>query len=86
MVGLELRSFWLAKGLLVAAAVVVLAVVMVLAAVSTVIHKGLLRRRNQVDDAWTQVDVQLRRRSDLIPSLVERPMAMPGMSGGPWRR
>jgi len=32
---------------------------------------GLVRRRNQVDDAWSQIDVQLKRRHDLIPNLVE---------------
>jgi LemA protein len=34
-------------------------------------YNGLVRRRNQVDNAWGQVDVQLRRRYDLIPNLVE---------------
>lgn len=33
-------------------------------------YNGLVRRRNQVDNAWAQVDVQLRRRYDLIPNLV----------------
>ena len=32
---------------------------------------GLVRRRNQVDNAWAQIDVQLKRRHDLIPNLVE---------------
>ncbi len=36
-----------------------------------VVCGGLVRRRNQVDDAWRQVDVSLRRRSELVPSLVE---------------
>jgi LemA protein len=35
-----------------------------------VAYNGLVRRRNQVDNAWAQVDVQLRRRYDLIPNLV----------------
>lgn len=34
-------------------------------------YNGLVRRRNQVDNAWSQVDVQLKRRLDLIPNLVE---------------
>ncbi|MGW6705363.1 LemA family protein [Streptomyces sp. NPDC054956] len=34
-------------------------------------YNGLVRRRNQVDNAWAQVDVQLKRRYDLIPNLVE---------------
>jgi len=35
------------------------------------IYNGLVRRRNQVDNAWSQIDVQLKRRHDLIPNLVE---------------
>ena len=34
-------------------------------------YNGLVRRRNQVDNAWSQIDVQLKRRLDLIPNLVE---------------
>jgi LemA protein len=59
------------KGLLVAAAVVVLAVVVVGLALSVVSYNGLVRRREQVDSAWSQVDMELRRRSELIPNLVE---------------
>jgi LemA protein len=53
------------------AAVVVLAVVVVVLVSSVLVYNGLVRRRDQVDDAWNQIDIQLRRRSDLIPSLVE---------------
>jgi LemA protein len=35
------------------------------------VYNGLVRRRNQVDNAWGQIDVQLKRRYDLIPNLVE---------------
>jgi LemA protein len=59
------------KGLLVTAALVALAVCAVLVIVSVLIYNGLVRRRNQVDSAWSQIDVQLRRRHDLIPNLVE---------------
>ena len=46
-------------------------VVLVLLLVSVVwAYNGLVRRRNQADNAWAQVDVQLRRRYDLIPNLV----------------
>jgi len=34
-------------------------------------YNGLVRRRNQVKNAWAQIDVQLKRRYDLIPNLVE---------------
>ena len=53
------------------AALLVLAVVVALLVVSVLIYNGLVRRRNQVDSAWSQMDVQRRRRYDLIPNLVE---------------
>jgi LemA protein len=34
-------------------------------------YNKLVRQRNQVDAAWAQIDVQLKRRYDLIPNLVE---------------
>jgi LemA protein len=59
------------KGLPVTAALIVLAVVVVVVVVSVVVYNGLVRRRNQVESAWNQMDVQRRRRYDLIPNLVE---------------
>lgn len=35
------------------------------------IYNNLVRLRNQVKNAWSQIDVQLKRRHDLIPNLVE---------------
>ena len=35
------------------------------------LYNGLVRLRNQVKEAWAQVDVQLKRRFDLIPNLME---------------
>ena len=49
--------------------VIVIVVVVALGLWST--FNGLVRRRNQVDNAWSQIDVQLKRRHDLIPNLVE---------------
>ena len=47
-------------------------VVIVLLAVSIIaIYNSLVSRRNEVDNAWSQIDVQLKRRLDLIPNLVE---------------
>lgn len=43
--------------------------VVILAAV--VMYNGLVSMRNRVDNAWAQIDVQLKRRHDLIPNLVE---------------
>jgi LemA protein len=34
-------------------------------------YNSLIRLRNQVKNAWAQIDVQLKRRHDLIPNLVE---------------
>ena len=50
--------------------VVAIAVVLTLAFVAAAFN-GLVRRRNRVDAAWSQIDVQLKRRYDLIPNLVE---------------
>ncbi|MFQ5522375.1 MAG: LemA family protein [Acidimicrobiia bacterium] len=43
----------------------------VLALAFVVIYNGLVRDRNRVDNGWSQVEVQLQRRYDLIPNLVE---------------
>lgn len=50
---------------------IVLAVVALLVVFVIITYNGLVRRRNQVDNAWSQVDVQLKRRLDLVPNLVE---------------
>ena len=53
-------------------AVIVIVVLIVVALGFTLLaFNGLVRRRNQVDNAWSQIDVQLKRRYDLIPNLVE---------------
>ena len=50
----------------------VILVVIALIAVSIVaMYNSLVGRRNEVDNAWSQIDVQLKRRLDLIPNLVE---------------
>jgi LemA protein len=59
------------KGLPVTTTLIVVAIVVVVLVVSVLIYNGLVRRRNQVDNAWSQIDVQLKRRYDLIPNLVE---------------
>ena len=35
------------------------------------LYNGLIRLKNQVKNSWAQIDVQLKRRNDLIPNLVE---------------
>ena len=51
---------------LVIVAIVVLVVLWVVA-----IYNRLVRSRNRVDNAWAQIEVQLKRRWDLIPNLIE---------------
>jgi len=50
---------------------VILVIVAVLLAIFVGTYNGLVRRRNQVKNAWAQIDVQLKRRYDLVPNLVE---------------
>lgn len=53
-------------------AVIVIIVLIIVAVGFTILaYNGLVRRRNQVDTAWSQIDVELKRRYDLIPNLVE---------------
>ncbi|MEY3589380.1 MAG: Protein LemA, partial [Actinomycetota bacterium] len=49
-------------------ALIVLAVIVV---IGVLLYNSLIQRRNRVDNAWSQIDVQLKRRLDLIPNLVE---------------
>src|SRR3954469_1099669 len=52
--------------------VIVLVVIVVLLLILLVaIYNRLVRLRNRAENSWAQVDVQLRRRYDLIPNLVE---------------
>jgi LemA protein len=50
---------------------VIVAIVLLLAILVVVLYNRLVRLRNRAENAWAQVDVQLRRRYDLIPNLVE---------------
>ena len=51
--------------------IIVLVVVVLLVLYLVAAYNGLIRGRNQVENAWSQIDVQLKRRIDLIPNLVE---------------
>ena len=53
------------------AVIVIVVLVVVIVGLAVLAFNGLVRRRNQVDNAWSQIDVQLKRRYDLIPNLVE---------------
>ena len=50
---------------------VILGIVVLLVLILVGIYNGLVRARNQVKNAWAQIDVQLKRRFDLIPNLME---------------
>jgi LemA protein len=51
--------------------IVVGVIVLLIVVVLVVMYNGLVRQRNRIDNAWSQIDVQLKRRYDLIPNLVE---------------
>src|SRR3989344_4854116 len=46
-------------------------VLAVLVVVAIGLYNSLIRSRNRVDEAWSDIEVQLKRRYDLIPNLVE---------------
>jgi LemA protein len=50
---------------------IVLVIVIVIVAVLVGIYNGLVTRRNRIDEALGQIEVQLKRRHDLIPNLVQ---------------
>jgi LemA protein len=50
---------------------IVLGVVVLLVLYVVLTYNGLVRLRNRVEAAWAQIDVQLKRRYDIIPILVE---------------
>ena len=49
---------------------ILLIVIAIIALFLVFIYNGLVRLRNMVDEAWNQISVQLKRRHDLIPNLV----------------
>jgi LemA protein len=53
------------------ASLVLLIILVAIAGWAMLSYNGLVSLRNQVQNAWRQIDVQLRRRHDLIPNLVE---------------
>ncbi|MEI7617887.1 MAG: LemA family protein [Actinomycetota bacterium] len=53
------------------ALLIVIGLIALLVIFGIVLYNGLVRRRNTVENAWSQIDVQLKRRIDLIPNLVE---------------
>jgi LemA protein len=53
-------------------ALIVIAVIVVLAVLYFIVKRNsIIAERNRVDEAWSGIDVQLKRRHDLVPNLVE---------------
>jgi LemA protein len=50
--------------------IVVIVVIVLIGLWVVWLYNGLIRKRNRVDNAWAQVEVQLKRRHDLVPNLV----------------
>ncbi len=50
---------------------IVIGLVVVLGLAFILIRNGIIASRNRVDEAWSGIDVQLKRRHDLVPNLVE---------------
>src|SRR5437867_1682747 len=50
---------------------IVIIVLVVIVLFLVVAYNGLVRRRTRTQEAWSQIDVELKRRHDLIPNLVE---------------
>ena len=50
--------------------IIIIAIVVVIVVLVVGIYNGLVTRRNRIDEAFAQIDVQLKRRHDLIPNLV----------------
>ena len=53
------------------AVIIVVAIAVVLIVFIIALYNKLVKLRNMVDNAWAQIDVQLQRRLDLIPNVVE---------------
>ena len=51
--------------------IIIIVVVVLLILFFIAQYNGLVRLRNRIDNAWSQIDVQLKRRHDLIPNLIE---------------
>jgi LemA protein len=50
---------------------VILGIIVLLVLFLVLTYNGMVKARNKVDEAWSGIDVQLKRRHDLIPNLVE---------------
>lgn len=51
--------------------IIVIALIVIVVAIYISMYNGLQRAKVNTDESWSQIDVQLKRRNDLIPNLVE---------------
>jgi LemA protein len=67
----ELRPQQFEEPPVIVAVIIIIVVLVLLIGFVVMQYNGLVKLRNLVDNAWAQIDVQLKRRTDLIPNLVE---------------
>jgi LemA protein len=53
------------------AVIIIVVIVVILALFLVATYNGMVKGRNKVDESWSGIDVQLKRRHDLVPNLVE---------------
>ena len=51
--------------------IILLVIIIIIVAAVILLYNGLVSSRNRVKNSWAQIEVQLNRRADLIPNLVE---------------
>src|ERR1039457_5001834 len=63
--------------------IIVIVVVVVLVLGLWVAYNGLVKKRNRTQEAWSEIDVELKRRHDLIPNLVSTVQGYAAHEQGP---
>lgn len=61
---------------------IIIAVIVVIGIIYAVIYNGLVQLRTHAQESWSQIDVQLQRRNDLIPNLVSTVKGYSKYEGG----
>jgi len=63
--------------------IIILVIIVILALIGMSAYNGFVKSRNVIQESWRQVDVELNRRYELLPNLVETVRAY--ASGPRWR-
>lgn len=61
-------------------------VILAIVVIAVVLYNGLIRSRTQAEEAWSDIEVQLKRRYDLIPNLVETVKGYAGHESGVFQK